>query len=83
MLIDAPDITVVMQGNIRPSIGRAIHSVRQVLPGARLILSTFDLEAPQRYAGFVDEVVLSKDPGACHPLSRLIRQNRTIPTGNW
>lgn len=67
MLIDAPDITVVMQGNIRPSIGRAIHSVRQVLPGARLILSTFDLEAPQRYAGFVDEVVLSKDPGGMPP----------------
>jgi hypothetical protein len=66
-MISPRDITVVMQGDLRPSTGRAIHSVRQFLPGARLILSTFDREAPQRYAEFVDEVVLSKDPGSLPP----------------
>ncbi len=66
-MIEASDITVVMQGDIRPDIGRAIRSVRRVLPGVRLILSTFDNELSQNYSEFVDEVVLSRDPGAMPP----------------
>lgn len=67
MLIDAKDITVVLQGDLRVETEQVIRSIRDVLPGARLVLSTFDTEAFERFTDDVDELVLSRDPGAMPP----------------
>lgn len=66
-MIRAQDITIVMQGDIRPETMAAIQAVRRVLPGARLILSTFVREPVEPYRGLVDALVLSEDPGAQAP----------------
>ena len=68
------DITLVFQGAFKPYVTRDgdsfihnIRSTRRVLPGARIILSTWEgTEIPANLA--VDAVVFSKDPGGLAPL---------------
>ncbi len=67
MSIRVQDITVVVQGDIRPTTEAAIRSVRHVLPTARIVLSTFDTENLGDLGRIADEVVLSPDPGAMAP----------------
>lgn len=67
MLVEASDITVIIQGDIRPETGRTISSVRRILPNAKVILSTYCNEPYHAYSGLVDELVLSKDPGGMPP----------------
>ena len=68
------DITLVFQGAFKPYTTRAgdafiqnIRTTRRMLPGATIILSTWDgTELPAGLA--VDHVVLSQDPGGLAPL---------------
>ncbi|GKR23690.1 WavE lipopolysaccharide synthesis family protein [Aeromonas caviae] len=69
MIADS-DITVVMQGDIRPNTLAAIQSVRTVLPGATLILSSFPAAELDNLAAFVDQLIISDDPGALPPYTR-------------
>lgn len=62
-MINSSDITVVMQGNVRAETLEGVRSIRQVLPDAHLILSTFEQEDVSQLAVLVDELVISKDPG--------------------
>lgn len=66
-MIRACDITVVVQGDLRPITKDALKSVRTALPGARLVLSTFQTEKIGEFADCVDDLVLSPDPGAQPP----------------
>ena len=62
-MIDSKDISVVIQGAIDPiETKKCISSIKQYLPGAEIILSTWEnsnLEGLE-----YDHLVLSKDPGA-------------------
>jgi hypothetical protein len=61
------DISVVIQGDIRPGTDDCIASVRQILPQAEVILSTFENETiPKDFDG---RVVRIKDPGAQPPVT--------------
>lgn len=68
------DITLVFQGAFKPyvtrerdDVARNIRLTRKVLPGARIILSTWSgAEIPPNLA--VDAVVRSRDPGGLPPL---------------
>jgi hypothetical protein len=68
------DITLVFQGSFKPYLTRAgdnfidnIRRSRRVLPGARVILSTWEgTDLPSRIG--LDAVVLSPDPGPLAPL---------------
>ncbi|MES2901966.1 MAG: WavE lipopolysaccharide synthesis family protein [Pseudomonadota bacterium] len=68
------DITLVFQGVFKPYVTRDfeafernIRFTRKVLPGAKVILSTWEgTEVPASLA--VDAVVMSPDPGALAPL---------------
>ena len=68
------DITVVFQGAFKPYIPRdglpfaeILKRTRNSLPGARILLSAWeDSDVPEGMG--VDDVVLSKDPGALAPL---------------
>lgn len=60
-------VTVVLQGDLRPGTRLAIDSVREALPGARLVLSTFAGATTGEVAGLVDAVIASRDPGALPP----------------
>lgn len=66
-MIASSEITVIMQGDIRPETADAIKSVRQHLPDARLILSTFHENSLPFWSGRVDHLVVSDDPGALPP----------------
>lgn len=66
-MISPIEITVVMQGNVRPETLGAIHSVRAVLPGARLVLSTFPQDGTEVWFPLVDDIIVSEDPGALRP----------------
>lgn len=66
-MIANQDITVVLQGDLRADTLAAIASVRRVLPGARLVLSTFAGEPVETVQGQADLLVLSQDPGALPP----------------
>lgn len=70
--INFSDISVVMQGNIRPETEDAIRSVREVLPGATLILSTFEADVTSgKTEGLnVDSLVVSPDPGGLPSYTR-------------
>jgi hypothetical protein len=84
------DITLVFQGAFKPyvtrehdDVARNIRLTRKVLPGARIILSTWSgAELPPGLA--VDAVVQSPDPGALPPLKLDDRKpnniNRQIAT---
>lgn len=68
------DITLVFQGAFKPYVTRErdafvrnIRMTRQVLPGARLVLSTWEGTDVPRNVG-VDTVVFSPDPGPLAPL---------------
>ncbi|WP_161783948.1 WavE lipopolysaccharide synthesis family protein [Massilia sp. LC238] len=68
------DITLVFQGAFKPYVTRErddfvrnIRMTRQVLPGARIVLSTWEGTDVPRKLG-VDAVVLSPDPGPLAPL---------------
>ena len=68
------DITLVFQGAFKPyvtrehdDVARNIKLTRKVLPGARIVLSTWSgAELPSGLA--VDAVVQSPDPGGLPPL---------------
>lgn len=68
------DITLVFQGAFKPYVTRDgdwyaqnIRTARRVLPGAKIILSTWQgTEIPASLA--VDDVVFSSDPGGLAPL---------------
>lgn len=77
-MIHPSEITVVMQGDIRPETAIAVRSVRSLLPNARLILSTFNTEDIGAIAGEVDDVVMSDDPGA---MPSFIKSD-ILPTNN-
>lgn len=76
-MIAPTEITVVMQGDIRPETLDAVNSVRAVLPGARLILSTFPQDDLEQWLPRVNDTVISEDPGALPPytVSRLATPN--------
>jgi hypothetical protein len=68
------DITLVFQGAFKPYVTRDLETfvrnikrTRKVLPGARLILSTWEGADVPCDLG-IDELVLSKDPGGLAPL---------------
>ncbi len=62
-IIDAGDIGVVVHGEIKETTNETIRSIRKYLPGAQVILSTFDGENADDLDA--DIVVKSKDPGYC------------------
>lgn len=68
-MIREDEITIVVQGNPREDIVPGLESVREVMPGVRLILSTFEARNISRFERYVDELVLSKDPGAFPPFT--------------
>ena len=60
--ISYKDITVVVQGAINPSITPiGLESIREFLPGSRIVLSTWDGENTEGLD--YDEVIYTKDPG--------------------
>jgi hypothetical protein len=76
-MIEPHDITVVVQGDVRADTELSLSSVRAVLPGATLVVSTFHAEALGDLASLADQVVLSHDPGpqVHYTRSRFATQN--------
>jgi hypothetical protein len=84
------DITIVFQGAFKaykqvgsPSFAEMVKFTRKVLPGATVILSTWEgAEIPDKLG--VDDIVFCKDPGALAPLKltddKLNNINRQIAT---
>jgi hypothetical protein len=68
-MIRSQDITVVLQGDVRPNTGRLLQGLRLQLPQAQFVLSTFaDQAAAVRAQGIVvDRLCLSEDPGPMPP----------------
>lgn len=62
MTVQAGDVSVVVQGPPGPYLADVLGSVRRVLPGAELILSTWKGSAPQ--GADADVVVENDDPGS-------------------
>ncbi len=80
-MIPSSQLTVVLQGDIRPETDRAIKSVRQHVPSARLVLSTYRDQPSHRLkdlSGKVDHLVLSADPGPLPPFT----MSGTAPPSN-
>lgn len=66
-MIDFKDITVVVQGAVSPELTPVcLQSVRHKLPGAGIILSTW--EGTDVSGLDCDTVILNKDPGAVAPM---------------
>jgi hypothetical protein len=71
-MISPSDITIVFQGNVSAGTGgdsfrNCLEITRATLPGARVILSTWqNTEVPDSIE--VDEVVRSEDPGTLPPI---------------
>jgi hypothetical protein len=67
-MIDASQIGIVVQGDLRAETMDCIAALRASFPGAQIVLSTFDCQTTDaQFAGVargVDEVVISPDPGA-------------------
>lgn len=80
MSIDSSDISVVIQGAVDPALLKhCVTSVREKLPHAEIILSTWDGTSVED-AGLFDQIVYSADPGA-RPISKggaLNNTNRQI-----
>ena len=55
------DISVVVQGTVMPATGACLSSIRKVLPGAEIVLSTWDSTDVDGLD--FDKVVFSPDPG--------------------
>ena len=73
--IQGSDISVVIQGDIRPTTSACIEAVQRVFPGAQLILATYaDAIVP---AGFAGTVVRVTDPGDQPPITRSARAPRS------
>ena len=61
-MIESKDISVVVQGPVREGTEKCLESIRQYLPGAEIILSTW---VGSRIDGLdYDVLVLNDDPGA-------------------
>lgn len=73
MSIDYTQVTVVIQGNIRRETANAISSIKRVLPGATIYLSTFYSEAYEHLEPNVSKIILSHDPG---PLPPYVKSNQ-------
>lgn len=61
------DISIVVQGNVRPNTHRVLAAARHLFPGAQIVLSTFRTEADDhvtRLYPLFDALVVSEDPGA-------------------
>ena len=73
-MIQDDQITVVVQGDVRPNTAAVLHQIRTTAPGAHIVFSSFDslVTSAQRGAldGLVDEWVSSTDPGALHATVR-------------
>jgi hypothetical protein len=63
-MIEPREVTVVVQGDVRQNTRQALASVREVLPGATVIFSTFRGEPCDGLAQLCDQLVLCDDPGA-------------------
>ncbi len=60
----ASEISVIVQGPVHPDLTRrACESIRRVLPGSEVILSTWVGEETAALSGLVDHIVENEDPG--------------------
>lgn len=79
------DVSVVVQGPLGPYSSEVLSAVRQFLPGAELILSTW--QGAEIGQLDVDELVLSEDPGSVpywpgtHRLFNTVRLQRSTRNG--
>lgn len=71
-MMQESELTIVVQGDIRPGAERAIRAVRKLLPASTIIFSTFKSEDWHSYETLVDQIVLSEDPG---PLPSFVKTN--------
>jgi len=63
-MISSREISVVIQGKVdQKNINRLIHSIREKLPEAELIVATWKNDNLNFYID-CDQLVLLKDPGA-------------------
>ena len=83
-MIDSSEISVVVQGPVRPDTAESLSSVRRVLPRAEIIFSTWEDEKADGLP--FDKIVRSRMPpayaqhirtGILNNLNRLIRT--TVP----
>ena len=65
------EIGIVVQGDVRSATLPALAKLRQLYPGARLVLSTYASPALERdrvdLATLADQIVISTDPGSLPP----------------
>lgn len=89
LFMENKDITVVLQGSTLSSyfgercIELSVASVLKVLPGAKIILSTWENEdIPCNISNLVEKILYNKDPGAvtrdCTPAGKPNNINRQI-----
>lgn len=81
MISTAQEISVVLQGPVGPLTSQALASVRRVLPGAEVILSTWEGTDVDNLDA--DVKILSRDPGGhptnyIHDAKRLNNENRLL-----
>ena len=63
--ISSKDVSVVFQGAIKFDIKKGIESVKTFLPGAEIIISTWEgVELDQDIVKACDVIIYNKDPGA-------------------
>jgi hypothetical protein len=92
-MIRDEQITVVVQGDVRPGTPAVLQKIRATAPGARIVFSSFpnlvtDFQR-DALAGLVDEWVWSSDPGALPatvrspsaPRNNINRQLRSTAAG--
>ena len=64
-MIDTSDISVIVQGAInKEETPKCLRSIRKHLPGAEIILSTWEGSNVSDFTGLYDILILNKDPGA-------------------
>ena len=79
--VTAADISVVLQGPVYPQTGQHIEEIRAILPGAEIVVSTWEGEETDNLGA--DRVVLSPDPGSSgiireFPFRQIHNVNRII-----
>ena len=81
-MIGDDQVSIVVQGDIRANTSRAIAALRNQMPGAEIILSTFKDQIAHLESSnislFVDKICASEDPGALPPTVR----SPTAPPNN-
>ena len=77
-MIQADEITTVIQGGYYSEVTeQVIASVRENLPGAKIIYSTCDPEVPETVST-CDQVIVSRDPGGYHYEDRITEKENNI-----